>query len=546
MAPRPNLIQSVTRRILPSGTHTDSRHTMRLAPYAFAALSGVMLTLSFPGWNLDVLAWFALMPLVYGILQHPGHAFRMGFVTGLAFFGPTLFWLRHVTMTGWLLLGMYLALYVAVWAWGLARFRRIAPENSGGHHLRLAVFAAASWTALEWIRGRFLSGFPWNELGVCQFRNLSIIQISEITGVAGISFLIVFFNVAFFCGLRRMVLERFSMARWRYEITVSLLMLVCVMIWGMRAYMWQSGLTASETIRVGLIQPNVPQTLKWVEDADRKAREDLRQLTLEAARLNPDFIVWPETALTTGPSYDAASSDFLDEIVAKTKTRLIIGTVERDPFSPRYFNTALLISPDSGYAPPYHKRHLVPFGEFVPLADAFPFLRRLTPIGVDFGRGKGAQLLQDSQRDVRIGMLICFEDVFSARARESVHAGANLLINITNDGWFKESDEQMQHAANAVFRAVENRVPLVRCSNNGYTCVIDPSGRISASLEDAQSNIYIRGMKIAEVKLYDRPPAFFTQRGDVFAMLCLTLAGLAWAAWAIQAAGAFRHPLPSR
>ncbi len=513
----------------------NQRRVAWAAPYALAIASGILLTLSFPGWNLAVLAWLALMPLLYGILRFPESAFRQGFIAGVVFFWSTLYWLWHVTAAGWLLLGTYLALYPALWAWGLARFRKIFPENSGMHHLRLALFGAASWVALEWVRSHLLSGFPWNALGVSQFRNLPIIQIAEITGVFGVSFLIVLFNVALFCGTRRMVLEKFSMARWRYEITVSLFLLVLVMVWGMHCFVEHSAAVASETLRVGLIQPNVPQTLKWVDEYEQQARRDLKQLTLDAAVLHPNLIVWPETALTTGPGFDGASAELVQELIDKGKTPLVIGTLDRDPFEPQlYYNAALFLNPDSGDAPPYHKRHLVPFGEFVPLDKTFPILRKLTPIGGNFGTGRGAQLFQDQHHPLRIGMLICFEDVFPELARESVQSGANLLINITNDGWFKESHEQMQHAANAIFRAVENRVPLVRCSNNGYTCVIDPTGRISASLEDA-GNIYVRGMKVAEVKLYNRPPAFYTRYGDVFAMLCLALTGLVWVVWGIQA-----------
>jgi apolipoprotein N-acyltransferase len=531
------ILREVTRRILPSGIKNPKSKIQSpkwAAPYPFAIVSGILLTLSFPGWNLDFLAWFALMPLVHGILRYPESAFRQGFIAGVVFFWCTLYWLWHVTVPGWLALGTYLALFPAVWAWSLSRFRAVFAQNSGAHHLRLAAFGGASWVALEWLRGTLITGFPWNVLGVSQFRNLPIIQISEITGVLGISFLIVFVNVALFCGVRRMVLEKFSMGRWRYEITAALFLLVIVVIWGMRSFTAQTRFPPAQTIQVALIQPNVPQTLKWNEAADRKARQDLKQLTLDAAALAPDLIIWPETALTSGPGFDGKAADLVEEMMIKGKTPLLIGTLDQDPFQPRlYYNAALFMTPDAGYAPPYHKRHLVPFGEFVPLDKTFPALKKLTPVGENLGSGSGPQLIQD--HGVWIGMLICFEDIFSYLARDSVRSGANILVNITNDGWFKESHEQRQHAANAVFRAVENRVPLVRCCNNGYSCIIEPTGRISAVLADAEGNIYIKGMKITDVNLYDRPPAFYTRYGDLFAMLCLILTGGVWAMWGWQA-----------
>jgi len=549
--PNPNsvtrrILKQVTRRILPYGWTGENpkskiQNPKWAVPFAPAIGTGILLTLAYPNWNLDFLAWVALMPLTYGLLRFPESAFRQGFVAGVVFFWSTTYWLWHVTAAGWLSLGTYLALYPAIWAWGMSRFRKLFPENSGLHHLRLALFGAASWVALEWIRSHFLTGFGWNALGVSQFRNLPLIQIAEITGVYGVSFVVVFFNVAFFCGVRRMVLEKFSMARWRYEITASLVLLVLVVVWGMRSYQAQARLPIAKTFRVALVQPNVPQTLKWDDEADKQARRDLRMLTLDAAAAKPDLIVWPETALTSGPGFDTASAGLVQDLIKTGKTPMLIGTLERDPFEPRlYFNAALLVSPDTAETA-YHKRHLVPFGEFVPFDKTFPALKKLTPIGENFGTGKGAQLLKAGGGNVQIGTLICFEDIFSEVARESARAGADVLVNITNDGWFKESHQQRQHAANAAFRAVENRLPLVRCCNNGYTCVIDPTGKVSASLEDAEHNIYIQGIKIAELELRDRPQAFYTRYGDVFAILCAVFTALFWSAWTVQAIRTSRH-----
>src|SRR5438105_5379746 len=162
-----NRFKDLTRRILAARRTTPtSRSEIRdlrwAQPLLLATASGILLALSFPGWNADAIAWCALMPLVYGILRFPESAFRQGFVAGVVFFWASIYWLWHVTVAGWLCLGVYMALFIGAWAWGMAQFRKIFPDNTGAHHLRLAAFGAVSWTALEWLRGHFLSGFPWN------------------------------------------------------------------------------------------------------------------------------------------------------------------------------------------------------------------------------------------------------------------------------------------------------------------------------------------------------------------------------------------------
>jgi apolipoprotein N-acyltransferase len=208
----------------------------------------------------------------------------------------------------------------------------------------------------------------------------------------------------------------------------------------------------------------------------------------------------------------------------------LAGTIDIDPEPPHvHYNCAMLVRPDGSAEPSYRKRHLVPFGEFVPLEKRLPILRKLTPIQASFGRGKGAQIVT-LDPGVKLGVLICFEDVFPYLARDAVQDGANLLINVTNDGWFKQSDAQIQHAAAAVFRAVENRVPLARACNNGYSCVIEATGRIAADIRDPERGIYVPGVTAAGIALptSPAPPTFYNRYGDVFAVSCLAAACVVW------------------
>ena len=206
-----------------------------------------------------------------------------------------------------------------------------------------------------------------------------------------------------------------------------------------------------------------------------------------------------------------------------------------------FFNAAFLFDPDGRFVATYRKQHLVVFGEYLPLARALPFLRRIIPVPGDFTPGDKAVSFELSQPRARLSPLICFEDVIPGLTRQNAGDDTDLLLNLTNDGWFGQSAAQWQQAANAVFRAVENGLPMVRCTNNGLTCWIDSLGRLRQLLQSESGDVYAPGFMIAKIPLLPvgqkREPTFYHRHGDWFGWSCVGLSLVAVVARVVQKKG---------
>jgi apolipoprotein N-acyltransferase len=256
------------------------------------------------------------------------------------------------------------------------------------------------------------------------------------------------------------------------------------------------------TLKISLIQGNIPQELKWDKGSQALILERYAQLSQKAAMEKPDLIIWPEAA---SPGFIGAAEDdwIVERILAvpkETGIPLLLGSVVRE--NKNYFNSALLIDRQGKIAGRYDKLHLVPFGEYIPLKELFPFLETIVPIG-DFTSGDSYTLFSLSPAaggaGAKFGVLICFEDTIPELSRNFVKKGADFLVNITNDGWFKETKAPYQHLAASVFRAVENRVPLVRAANTGVSCFIDSRGRIKAKITENGKDIFVPGTKTENI-----------------------------------------------
>jgi apolipoprotein N-acyltransferase len=281
---------------------------------------------------------------------------------------------------------------------------------------------------------------------------------------------------------------------------------------------------------VACVQPSIPQTMIWdaAESTNRFAQ--LLALSREALEQKPDLLLWPEAAL---PPLDREGFAMLTNLVHDYGVPLLFGA---DDSAPRpggggmdYFNSALLLDGQARVEGNYRKRKLVMFGEFVPWSRWLPFLRFLTPIEGGFTPGKEPAEFTLANPRVRLCPLICFEDIFPGVVRRSLTPDTDLLVNLTNNGWFGEGAAQWQHAATAIFRAVENGLPLVRSANNGLTCWVDAHGRIRAHFTDARGTIYGPGVFLAEIPLpapAEREVSFYRRHGDWFAWLCVGLAVL--------------------
>jgi apolipoprotein N-acyltransferase len=234
------------------------------------------------------------------------------------------------------------------------------------------------------------------------------------------------------------------------------------------------------------------------------------------------LLVWPEAALPVILEEEPLYFERVRDFVQSGRIPLLLGAVTSK--NNLYYNSAILIYPDKALAR-YDKLHLVPFGEYIPLKNILPFLQTVVPIG-DIETGKEYTLFKIPNQEgiARFATLICFEDLFPELSREFVQKGADFLINITNDAWYKKTSAAFQHLEASIFRAVENRIFLVRSANTGISGYISPKGKIISLVEDEKgSNIFVEGYQTKNVSLCARTLSFYTRHGPLFVFLCLIL-----------------------
>ena len=510
---------------------------------AGAVSSGLLLALAYAPYEQHETAWIALVPLIL-VVSRVGTrpAFGWGFLSGAVFWLVSLSWFSRLAWTGpsaclgflaWLLLALYCALYTAAFAMLVSvLFITFGTEN----WRRTALLTAAIptvWVGLEYFRSTLLTGFPWNTLGVSQYRNTPICQVAEWGGVYAVSMLVALMNTA----LAMTILKFRGVAvgrRYRAhpELMIALTVLALSIVTGVRM-VTQKG-PAGDVIRVALVQPNIPQVKKWSPEWAEEVYTKLRNLTEMTTVRNVDLVVWPETAL---PSYALLDMDclaFVGELLTNG-TPILAGTIDArvGENTTNFFNSSMLFDPEAPDVQIYNKQHLLPFGEYIPLSGIFPTLARFDPLGWSCTPGRDDTVFRLTRLpDAAFSVLICFEDVIPALSRKFVRAGARLLINQTNDAWFDVVDPRKtawfnisaasrQHMANSVFRCIENRVPMIRVTNTGITCVIDAAGRITDKLAP-DGGALTEGFFIAEIVAANlgMRPTFYTRHGDVFALLC--------------------------
>ena len=484
-----------------------------------AIFSGLLLVLLFPRYNLEVMAWFSLVPLFWAIDgKKPYHGFYLGCVTGFVFFLGLVYWVfiavsRYgnlntiVSILVLLLLVSYLSLFVGVFAF-LVRYLK------GRIGLREVTTAPFIWVSLEYIRSFLFTGFPWESLGYSQFLFLPIIQVSDITGVYGISFLIVLINALLF----NIIQNRFLKGEKKLykETACAILLLTVTLVYGA----WRlsddndSG-RPSKTLKVALIQGNIDQSKKWDRAFQEETIEIYRDLSLKAAQSTPDLIVWPETATPFYfQSYDKYRDTILN-IARDTGSNLLFGSpaFKETPGRIEYFNSAFLVSSQGSLVDRYDKVHLVPLGEYVPLKKLLFFVDKITEGIGDFS--SGIHIMPMESVLGKFGVFICYEAIFPDLVRRFVQRGAVFLVNITNDAWFGRTSAPYQHLSMVVFRAVENKVPIARAANTGISSIIDKTGKIRSSTE-----IFSKGMLIGEISVKESS-SFYSLHGDIFAKMCL-------------------------
>jgi apolipoprotein N-acyltransferase len=377
------------------------------------------------------------------------------------------------------------------------------------------------------------SGFGWNGLGVALHGNWPLIQIAEFSGVAGLSFMVAFANVIAVTTVRRLIFEAHTQVkRPHFDLTLTLAAIVGVLTFGIRA---TQVAPSTKPLRVAAVQSNVPQNQKFDPQFTRKIFDQFRRLSEIALRSNPppDLLIWPESSMPGPVLADRESYQFVMDLAALAESDILLGTIDEE--NGDVYNAALLVSDGGEQVQVYRKLHLVPFGEYVPGRHRVPLLARIVGDQVpgDFKAGKDYTVFELTNSDVKVAPLICFEDTIGELTRRFVlpsedNTGANLLVDITNDGWFSRSAGSHQHLANAVFRCVETRRPMVRGANTGVTCFVNEFGRVTQKLQDDTGSTFTEGVLTGEVKVpTEHELTFYTRHGELFAKLCAILTTVA-------------------
>ena len=530
------------------------RKLRRLWPWLAAVLSGVLAVICFAPFEQTWVCWIALTPLLAAVWFSGAESKRrwlrdllLGYAAGVVFFWGVFSWLHTVTVPGLVLVGLYMGVYFAIWSLlaGLVRPRlasdresailpdlrrsrspnespeACSPWLSSLHNLWLALILAAAWTALEWVRGWMFTGWGWNGLGVALHNLLPVIQIAEFTGVGGVSFVVAFANVIAIATVRRFVLEtKVQVRRPHFDFTLTMAAIVGLAAFGIRALQMK---TPSVPLRVAAVQANVPRDEKFNRQFQEKIFQQFTRLTqlALATRPPPQLIIWPESSTPAPALLDPENNRFVLDLSASIKTDLLLGTIDAD--AEGEYNAALLVSKGGESIQVYHKLHLVPYGEYVPGRNTVPFVGAIVGDQVpgDFTRGKDLVVFRLTTAQVMIAPLICFEDTLGELTRQFVLRGANLLANVTNDGWFLRSAGARQHVENAIFRCVETRRPMVRAANTGVTCLVNRFGRVTQVLLDGKGSQFTEGVLSGTIEVPTGGElTFYVRHGELFSKIC--------------------------
>jgi apolipoprotein N-acyltransferase len=480
--------------------------------------SSLLLALAFPNTGIWPLAYVGLVPLLLWLPDKGyGRAFLGGMLTGMVFYVITFAWFASLTYWagGIVLLGVSLLFIFFSLFWGAIAvgYRFFLKWMPGG----VVIAFPAMWVLMEYIHNRIFTGFGWGSLGYTQWNNLPVAQLASIGSIYMVSFYIVIINVLIYLVVR-------YIGRWTPGLAAAgaiIFLGVAVPIWGKMRIQTPD---MSSSLRVGVIQPNFSLDVKWGSEYAPHMFGKQKLLTEKVVAKGAELVVWPESALY------GFLVDEIAEIAAITRSNdiyLLTGSnhyrrVEKGSENNiLYYNSAFLINPDGEIMDRYDKRHLAPFGEYVPLREVLPFIGKIVPQIGDFSPGKDAILFNIGEK--KFCVLICFENSFPHLVRESARLGADFLVQLTNDGWFGRTSQPGQDLAIAVFRSIENGMTLVRGTNTGISCFIDAWGRISDIVHAPWGEIlFIRGESVETISTVAHD-TFYKDYGDVWVLICCLL-----------------------
>ncbi len=483
-----------------------------------AAATAILLILAFPNFEFSVLAWIALVPLLWAIVNRPSprRSFFLGWAAGSVFFYGSCYWLTYsminygglptvlaylLLVPGAVVIGLFPGLFTLLLALAVRRWGYAA-----------VLVAPVLWPALEWAR-LGVTGQLWNALGYSQAYHPMVIQPANWGGVYAVSFLIVAVNAL-------VVLVIVKRKVWTVITALAVAAALGFLLLHSR-FLSTPGSYNGDTppISVVALQPNVPMSLVKTPEEINQLRERHLRLSQEGlAKFNldrPRLVVWPESPMNFTYAADKRFQEWVAKFAVENRTSLIFNSLE--PAGPdAYHNSALLVNQDGRMIAQYDKIRLMPFGEYVPFRQWLPGTSLITTIVGEFTPGTTYTLMPVGR--TRTGVFICIESAYPWIARRLTSEGADVLINISNDGYLGPTAVMRQHLANTIFRAVENGRPVLRVTNSGISALIDETGRIEEQTSGFQEDVRNWSVLQSTIK-----STFYTRHGDLFVHLCMAI-----------------------
>lgn len=477
-------------------------------PWQLALLSGTLIGLSYhPTLYLGFLAWIGFIPLIYIVMHSaPGAAAKYAYYASVAANFIAFHWIGFnsgatiipvlLSLTGAVL---YLGIFWSLLAWLIAFAKKtISP----------LLFFPLGWIAMEWARSLGPLGFPWGNLALTQTNFLPIIQMADVFGTYGIGFWVIMINVGLYLVIT-------GSRPKRYILFTSVIFVMAVGYGFLRLHIVESA-AVIKRINIAVTQPNLDPNSKWDRENRKRIFKLMDSLHVVANALEPDLVLWPETAL---PTYLRLSRTSRNKVMARIKESgipLLSGTVDKERIDDEihYYNGTMLLNPDGSYQL-YYKVLLVPFAEYIPLSLKFPILKKL-----NFGQGNftpGSDYTLFKLDSTLFSNVICYESSVPDLVRKFVQSGAMFITIEANDGYLGNSAGPYQHFALAKLRAIENRIPVVRSANTGISGLFDATGRVLEYIPIGRQAVFL-----AQVDCLDQQ-SWYTKHGDVFAIMCVLI-----------------------
>ena len=470
-----------------------------------AFIAGLILPLAFAPFSYYFIAIFSPAILFYFVHKNKNlDAFKIGYGYGLGMFGFGVYWLHisinlfggvnfFMAIIATYLLVAFMALYIGLFAWLATKVQYTSKS------IYFVIVLPAIWVLIEWLRGWFLTGFPWLNLGASQTDTI-LAGMAPLVGVYGVSLV-----VSILAGVLCILCMEKGKSRL---MTFIFSLIITTLSWQFKNTDWT--IDKNETLDIAMVQGAIPQEQKWLPNMRIPTFE--RYLAMSKDHWQKDILIWPETAV---PSFYHQAGKFLDtvrELALYNETTFLTGIPVYDEDKRQYFNSIVMLNrPDSFY----HKKHLVPFGEYFPRI-THPLMNLLgIPIS-NFSPAEDNQYMLETDKAV-LGLSICYEDAYGSIVRKALPK-ADVLFNVSNDAWFGDSIAAHQHLQIARMRAIENGRYLVRATNTGVSAIINEKGKITLRSPQHEPDTLT-----GEIKLFSGSTMFSRYGNSLIIISCLVL-----------------------